>query len=128
MLGALYLVGIKYNFMNLIGVPIILGIGIDDGVHVLQRWKETTGSGVERIRESYKFVGRAILMTSLTTMIGFGSLGFYALKAIATFGIFLFFGVGFCFVATITALPAMIGLVQERRSKIVLKDVEAAAS
>ncbi|MFH0881960.1 MAG: MMPL family transporter [bacterium] len=128
MLGALYLVGIKYNFMNLIAVPIILGIGIDDGVHALHRWRETSGFGAERIRESYKFVGRAILMTSLTTMIGFGSLGFYALKAISTFGIFLFFGVGFCFITSITALPAMIGLVQERRSQVILKDVETAAS
>ena len=36
MLGLMYLFGMKYNYMNLIAVPIILGIGIDDGVHALE--------------------------------------------------------------------------------------------
>lgn len=127
MLGVLYLLGIKYNFINLIGIPIILGIGIDTGVHALHRWQESSGYGEERVRESYRFVGRAIMLSSVTTMIGFGNLGFYTMRGISTFGVFLFFGVGFCFLTSITALPAMIGFVQERRSKVILKDAETAA-
>ena len=86
MLGIMYLTGMKYNYMNLIAVPIILGIGIDDGVHALHRFREERGAGIERIERSYRHVGRAILLTSLTTMIGFGSLTFYEMRGMASFG------------------------------------------
>ncbi|MBD3166412.1 MMPL family transporter [bacterium] len=110
MLGLMYLLGMKYNYINLIAVPIILGIGIDDGVHALHRYRETALHGAEKVYDSFRYVGRAILLTSLTTMIGFGSIGFYEMRGMASFGIVLFIGVGFCFVSTVIVLPAMMSL------------------
>lgn len=43
MMGTMYLIGMKYNYMNFIAMPVILGIGIDDGVHALHRWREEIG-------------------------------------------------------------------------------------
>jgi len=110
MLGLMYVFRMKYNYMNLITTPIILGIGIDDGVHALHRYSEQAGKGVERVNNSFRFVGKAILLTSITTMIGFGSVGFYAMRGMASFGQVLFMGVGACFLATILVLPATIRL------------------
>lgn len=108
MLGLMYVFRMKYNYMNLITAPIILGIGIDDGVHALHRYGEQSGKGVERVSDSFRFVGKAILLTSITTMIGFGSVGFYEMRGMASFGQVLFMGVGACFLATILVLPATI--------------------
>ncbi len=108
MLGLMYVFRMKYNYMNLITTPIILGIGIDDGVHALHRYGEQSGKGVERVSNSFRFVGKAILLTSITTMIGFGSVGFYEMRGMASFGQVLFMGVGACFLATILVLPATI--------------------
>jgi predicted RND superfamily exporter protein len=108
MLGLMYVLGIKYNYINLIAAPIILGIGIDDGVHALHRFREEAGAGLERVTRSFRFVGRAILLTSLTTMIGFGSVAFYEMRGMASFGHVLFMGVGLCFVATVLVLPAVL--------------------
>jgi hypothetical protein len=110
MLGIMFLAGMKYNYMNLMAVPIILGIGIDDGVHALHRFRSEHGTGIERIGTSLRFVGRAILLTSLTTMIGFGSIAFYEMRGLASFGVVLFIGVGMCFVTTIFVLPAILRL------------------
>ncbi|MBD3165353.1 MMPL family transporter [bacterium] len=110
MLGMMVLLGVKYDFMNLIAVPIILGIGIDDGVHALHRFRETRAEGTERYFDCFRHVGRAILMTSLSTMIGFGNLAFYRMPTVAGFGLVLFFGVGLCFAATAFVLPAVMRL------------------
>lgn len=110
MLGLMYVLGMKYNYMNLIAVPIILGIGIDDGVHALHRYREHPGTGVDRVSSSFGLVGKAILLTSLTTMIGFGSIGIYEMRGMASFGQVLFLGVGTCFIGTIFVLPALLRL------------------
>ena len=116
MLGLVYITGMKYNYINLIAVPVILGIGIDDGVHALHRFRETSGSAIERIRTAFSRVGRAILLTSVTTMIGFGSIAFYTMRGMASFGMVLFLGVGFCFLCTVLVLPAVVRVFVKDRS------------
>ncbi|KPJ92522.1 MAG: hypothetical protein AMS18_07220, partial [Gemmatimonas sp. SG8_17] len=107
MLGLMYVLHMKYNYMNLIATPIILGIGIDDGVHALHRYREA-GGGSQAVARSFQSIGRAILLTSLTTMIGFGSVAFYEMRGMASFGQVLFMGVGACFIATVLVLPALL--------------------
>lgn len=117
MLGLMYVFRMKYNYMNLIATPIILGIGIDDGVHALHRYYEQRGKSLERLSNSFRFVGKAILLTSITTMIGFGSVGFYAMRGMASFGYVLFIGVGTCFLATVFVLPATIRVLSGRQGE-----------
>ena len=59
-------------------------------------------------------VGRAMLMTSLTTMVGFGSLMFYLMQKMQSLSFTLFVGVGMCFIVTITLLPALSVLFENR--------------
>ncbi len=117
MLGVMHLIGMKYNYVNLMAVPIILGIGIDDGVHALHRWRQETASGAQRVNDAYRHVGRAILLTSLTTMIGFGSIAGYDMPAMSSFGTVLFLGVGLCFIASVAVLPAVMRVLLHERKK-----------
>jgi predicted RND superfamily exporter protein len=117
MLGLMYLLGMKYDYNNLMAVPIILGIGIDDGVHALHRFRGEASSGTKRIYDSFRFVGRAILLTSATTMLGFGSVALYQHRGMASFGQALFMGVGACFIATVLVLPPILRLVYGRRKE-----------
>jgi hypothetical protein len=110
MIGLMYIIGEKYNYMNLMAVPVILGIGIDDGIHALHRFRNEAGKGIDRIYNSYNSVGKAIFLTSATTMIGFGSIAFYTMEGMASFGRALMMGVGACFVATVLVLPAVLRL------------------
>jgi predicted RND superfamily exporter protein len=104
MLGIMWLFGEKFNYVNTIAMPVIIGIGVDDGVHFFHRLLQEGKGGLRRSATS---VGRAMLMTSLTTMIGFGSLMFYMMEGMKSMGFALFVGVGMCFVVTITLLPAL---------------------
>ncbi|MBN1498953.1 MAG: MMPL family transporter [Spirochaetes bacterium] len=104
-LGIMYIFKQKFNYINMIALPVILGIGIDDGVHLMHRYLE---GGRESLEKSCESVGRAIFLTTVTTMLGFGCLMFYLMRGMASMGFVLFFGVGFCFLITITLLPALI--------------------
>jgi predicted RND superfamily exporter protein len=126
MLGLMYVLGMKYNYMNLIATPIILGIGIDDGVHALHRLREHGSMSGASIIESFQFVGKAIFLTSVTTMIGFGSVAFYAMRGMASFGQVLFLGVGACFLATVLVLPAVMWVVTGQWRESVRKDASYA--
>jgi predicted RND superfamily exporter protein len=105
MVGFMNLAGINLSIMTVIGLPLIVGIGIDDGVHVMHRWKNE-GSG--RIRTVFASTGKAILLTSLTTMLAFGSMVFSVFPAWGLFGGALFLGVAACFLTTVGFLPGIL--------------------
>lgn len=109
MLGAMWLFGEKLNYVNTMAIPVIIGIGVDDGVHFFHRLMQ---EGKGSLRRSVTSVGRAMLMTSLTTMVGFGSLMFYLMEGMKSLGFVLFVGVGMCFIVTITLLPALTVLLE----------------
>jgi predicted RND superfamily exporter protein len=105
MTGLMEISGLKFTMMNILAVPLIIGIGIDDGVHILHRWKIEKNLDIV-----YRSTGKAILLTSLTTMLGFGSLWFATYRGLGSMGIALFIGVGTCFLATLFIIPAILGL------------------
>lgn len=114
MVGLMHLTGMQLTVVNVMGLPMILGIGIDDGVHIVHRWL-IEGKG--KIRTVFASTGKAILLTSLTTMLAFGSLVFSIWRGFGQLGGALFIGVGSCFLATIIILSGMIGLSERKKSK-----------
>ena len=110
-LAVMWLLNEKLNYLNVIALPVIIGIGVDDGVHFFHRYLQEGKGGLRRAVTS---VGRAMLMTSLTTMIGFGSLMLYLMRGMASMGLVLFVGVGMCFLVSITLLPALAKVFENR--------------
>ena len=86
--------------MNIMILPLIMGIGIDDGIHVMHRYI------IEKdIMTVFRSTGKAILLTTLTTMLAFGSLYFSTYRGLASLGISLFIGSVCCFLATLFIVP-----------------------
>ncbi len=112
MLGLLKLFGQQLTFMNVMAVPLIVGIGIDDGVHVLHRYRREGPGSIALVMRS---TGRAVLITSLTTMIAFGSFIFATYRGLGSMGTLLFLGVGSCFLATFIILTAIITLTERKK-------------
>ena len=108
MVGIMHLIGMKLTIVNVMGIPLILGIGIDDGVHILHRHRVEARGNIRAILSS---TGKAVLITSLTTMLAFGSLVFATYRGLGSLGSLLFIGVGTCLITSLVALPALLGLV-----------------
>jgi hopanoid biosynthesis associated RND transporter like protein HpnN len=103
MLGILGLLGLPLNPANMIVLPLILGIGIDDGVHVVHDAR--TQKGRYRLTNS---TAMAVLMTSLTSMLGFGSLMIANHRGLQSLGRVLTLGVSCCLFASLLILPAIL--------------------
>jgi hopanoid biosynthesis associated RND transporter like protein HpnN len=100
--GLLGWLGIPLNAANMIVLPLIFGIGIDDGVHLTHDYLHHRGK--YRL-DNATFV--AVLLTSVTTMVGFGSLILAQHQGLRSLGQVLTLGVLCCLVSSTTLLPAL---------------------
>jgi len=111
MVGFMHLTGMQFTVMNVMGLPMILGIGIDDGVHIVHRWNY---EGKRKVRTIFASTGKAILLTSLTTMLAFGSLVFSIWRGFGQLGGALSLGVGACFLTTVIVLSGIMGAIERK--------------
>jgi len=109
--GLMAWLGIDFNLVSITMVPLILGIGIDNGIHVVHRWLTHRG---EDLVEVFRHTGRGIVTTSLTTMVGFGSLVFADYPGLVSSGVLAILGVGATLVTAVTLLPALLVLLHAR--------------
>ena len=113
MVGIMNLIGVQLNIVNVIGVPLILGMGIDTGVHIIHRYNI---EGPNKIRIIFSTTGKAVLISSLTTLLAFGSLGFASHRGLASLGITLAIGISTVWLSTIVLLPAIISLIDKKKT------------
>jgi hypothetical protein len=99
--GLLGWLGEPLNPANMIVLPLILGIGVDDGVHVVHDYLRRKGA--YRMSPS---TASAVLLTSLTTMVGFGSLMIASHRGLQSLGRVLTIGVTCCLFTSLIMLPA----------------------
>ncbi len=112
MFGMLGLLGLDLNPANLIVLPLVLGIGVDDGVHVVHDFRMQRGC----YRTSSSTIN-AIVLTSMTSMIGFGSMMFAAHRGLYSLGLVLVIGIGSCLFVSLVTLPAILMLVDRYQRK-----------
>lgn len=106
MVGGMNLLGIPYNFANLMAIPLLLGIGIDSGVHIVHRWRQGTAPA-----DVAGTAGKAVTLSSLTTMASFGSMVLADHRGMQSLGETLLLGMAACLLLSVVALPALLALV-----------------
>ncbi len=114
MFGILGVMGQDLNPANMIVLPLILGIGVDNGVHAFHDFRRQRG----RYQMSSSVIN-AITLNSLTSMIGFGSMLVADHRGLASLGLVLTIGVGSCLLVSLIPLPAVLTLVSRRRKEVV---------
>lgn len=105
MMGVMEVLGMKLNYMNIAIVPLIVGMGIDNGVHILHRYFEDGG---KNIPNTIFHTGRAVVMCTATTMAGFGSLVFSRYGGLSSMGAVANIGMITSLIAAIVVLPALL--------------------
>uniref|UniRef100_UPI00356287D6 MMPL family transporter n=1 Tax=Ilyobacter sp. TaxID=3100343 RepID=UPI00356287D6 len=105
-LGVMGWTGFKFDMVNIIGVPLIIGIGVDDGVHIIHRYLAE-----KNIFEAVRSTGKAVTLTTITTIAAFGTLMLARYRGFVHFGLLLTIGVGFAYLLTISLLVSLISIV-----------------
>jgi len=103
MLGIMGLFDIKFNFLNVVTIPVILGISVANTIHFFHRYKED-----HSLSDAFHHTGMAMFMTTLTTMIGFGSLVFADHNGLKTVGTVAVLGLATNLVSCFIIMPLLI--------------------
>ncbi len=114
--GLLGLFHIPINFLMVAVLPLLLGVGIDDAIHMLHRYEDERRagkSGPEAIRIAITRTGRALLLTTVTTTCGFSSLLLSGSPPIQRFGLLAAFAMVTSFIITMALIPAVKNLLRE---------------
>jgi hopanoid biosynthesis associated RND transporter like protein HpnN len=107
--GAMGLMHIPFNPANIMTLPLVIGIGVTNGIHILNRFAEEVSPTFLS-----KSTGKAVLVSALTTIAGFGSLIPAKHQGIASLGIVMSAGIATCMIASLTFLPALLTLLIRR--------------
>jgi predicted RND superfamily exporter protein len=101
------LLGIPFNFADIIVLPLLLGIGVDSGIHLVQRWRLTGARPAELLETS---TAHGVIFSALTTLASFATLSFATHRGIASLGQLLTVGVATMVLCNLFILPALIEL------------------
>lgn len=115
MIGPVAMMDMRLNFLNFIALPITFGIGIDYTVNVLNRYRIEGPGSIGKVIGS---TGGAVILCSLTTLIGYSSLLIADNQALVSFGILADVGEIASLAAAVFMMPLIIRLIEMRRQKI----------
>jgi len=105
LMGTMAILGLELNFLNIIVIPMIIGLAVDDGIHLVGRYYELRRYDIHRAVE---YTGRAVVLTSLTTMLAFGSLALASYRGIREMGLLAIIGMGYALFTSLIVLPAIL--------------------
>jgi hopanoid biosynthesis associated RND transporter like protein HpnN len=123
-IGTLWLAGmmgwlkIPFNPANIMTLPLVIGIGVTNGIHILNRFAEERTPGILS-----RSTGKAVLVSGLTAIAGFGSLILAKHRGIHSLGCVMAVGIATCMIAGLTFLPALLNLIGRWRPLIKKPDV-----
>src|SRR5215469_2963707 len=118
-IGTLWLAGmmgflnIQFNLANIMTLPLVIGIGVTNGIQILNRFAEERTPGILS-----RSTGKAVLVSGLTAIAGFGSLILAKHRGIHSLGVVMAMGLALCMIAALTFLPAFLNLLLRWRPLI----------
>ena len=98
--------GMPLNFANVIALPLLLGVGVDNGIHMVHRREHGMPSHGNLLETT---TARAVLFSALTTLCSFGNLAISPHPGMASMGVVLTVGVVLMLGCTLILLPAFFG-------------------
>ncbi|MEW6552725.1 MAG: MMPL family transporter [Actinomycetota bacterium] len=109
---------LPFTLLSALIGPLVLGISMGNLVYMMGRFYEEFGIDREPRRAAHKAVitvGVAIFLACITTVFGFASFGFSDFDVLQEFGYMTAAGIGLCFIFSVTFLPSLMILREERR-------------
>jgi uncharacterized membrane protein YdfJ with MMPL/SSD domain len=113
-LGVMGLLQVTFNVANLIVLPLVMAPAVESGIMIVYRYREARRTR-QRPLPLPQSTGRAVVFSTLSTIIGFGSLMISHHRGIFSIGLLLTLGVASVLLASITTLPSLLSILSSRR-------------
>jgi len=111
MVAGMWLCGISFNSANIIVMPLVLGIAVDSGIYIINRFRREQESAAEVVTSS---TGVGVLLNTLTIMASFGALMVAHHQGVFSIGVVMSLGMVACQIAFMITLPAVLTLAGKR--------------
>jgi len=107
--GVLGIVQPQLTLLSVSIVALLLGLGVDYSIHIMNRFVEekSVENKIDRMEIILKSTGKAIFLSTVTTMIGFASLMISSMSPVVTFGFGCAIGILFCFISAVMLAPVL---------------------
>lgn len=105
--------GVNFNLANIMTLPLVIGIGVTNGIHILTRFSEEQTPAILT-----RSTGKAVIVSGLTTIAGFGSLMLGKHQGIISLGYIMSIGVAACMAIALMFLPSLISLLLNKGWKL----------
>lgn len=110
--AAMGLFDIPFNFANVVVLPLLLGVGVDSGIHLVYRAR-SVGTDERVLLETT--TARAVFYSAATTIASFASLTTSGHRGIGSLGLVLVCGMVLTVLANLVFLPALLAVRNRRR-------------
>jgi predicted RND superfamily exporter protein len=118
MAGTMAGLGMKLNFLNFVAFPITFGNGVDYPINVMRRYRLEEQAGTkDPILSAVLLSGGAVVLCSMTTIVGYTSLYVSANRAMNSFGLAMAISEVTCLMAAVLTMPAVIIMLSRRGAK-----------
>jgi len=100
----------ELSIISVAVVALLMGLGVDYSIHLMNRLVEekTLEDKISKVEKTLKSTGKAVLLSTITTIIGFGSLMISSMSPMVSFGLASAIGILFCFVSAIILVPCLV--------------------
>ncbi len=105
----------KLNYINVVAVPVLMGVGIDNGLHLYRRYKEKKFTDLTFVMRE---TGSAVILSNFTTSVGFASLLLASHRGLSSLGLLASLGIISILFAYITLFPIFIKVIEKLRLKL----------
>ncbi len=115
--GVMGIVSPQLTIISVAIVALLMGLGVDYSIHIMNRLTEEsdTKDMVTRVEKTLKSTGKAVLLSTITTMIGFGSLMISSMSPMVTFGFGCAIGILFCLISAVVLVPCLVVLLDFKK-------------
>ena len=104
--GMMGLTGLPLSIMNMVILPSLIGIAVDNAIHIYHRYKHDGANA--NIAQVMNSTGRAAVLTTMTTLIGFGGLITASMGGLRGMGLLALIGFTACLIITWVLFPKLL--------------------
>jgi predicted RND superfamily exporter protein len=112
MLGLMALNGIRYNYANIVALPLVIALAVDYGVWFSYRWSELKNRTPLQVSLA---IGKAIGLAAGTSLAGLGAITLASYRGVSSLGLSITIGLVCCLTATLVVAPAIGQLLDSKR-------------
>ena len=107
--GLVALTPVHFDYLNIVMIPVLFGLGVDGGIHIMTRFSENQNAA-----QTMQETSRAITGALLTSGLGFGAMFLTSHPALRSLAALSLVGLASNLLSCLVGLPSLLAMLSKR--------------